>query len=93
MYLKQDTFISYSSMDQNRQWVLQAKINIVPELCSSWKSWVEFTHSSFPVFASHHIQWLVVSFSINITSSSLSVPNSSHNLSKKALVVALDPDG
>ena len=70
-FLKQDKFITYSSMDQNREWVLQAKINMVPELCSSWKSWVEIIHSSFPVFSSHHIRWFVVSFSINITSSSL----------------------
>ena len=34
-FLKQDKFITYSSMDQNRDWVLQAKINMVPEPCSS----------------------------------------------------------
>ena len=77
-------------MDQNREWVLQAKINMVPEQCSSWKSW---DHSLiFPSFFKppHSMARGLFLHQHNIFQS-LSVSNSSHNLSKKAPVVALDP--
>ena len=77
-------------MDQNREWVLQAKINMVPEQCSSWKSW---DHSlNFPSFFKppHSMARGLFLHQHNIFQS-LSVSNSSHNLSKKAPVVALDP--